>query len=92
MSGAAKAERLEIRMTRNQKKLLRRAAALEGRTLADFIVCSAQEAARRAIEQGEPIRLSTRDRTAFVAALMNPPVLTERLASALDRYRHLFAS
>ena len=91
MNTAVRRERLEARVTRDQKKLLQQAAKLQGRTVTDFIVSSAQEAARRVIEEREVIRLSTHDREVFVASLLEPPVLTGRLASALDRYRHLFA-
>ena len=90
MNGAARTHRLEARVTKDQKKLLQQAAKLHGRTVTDFIVSSAQEAARRAIEEREVIRLSAQDREAFVASLLNPPVLKGQLASALDRYRHLF--
>ena len=91
MNPGARTQRLEARVTSDQKKLLQHAAKLQGRTVTDFIVSSAQEAARRVIEEREVMRLSAQDREAFVASLLNPPVLTGRLASALDRYRHLFA-
>ena len=39
--------RLEVRVAAAQKSLLQHAAALSGRTLSEFIVTSAQDAARR---------------------------------------------
>lgn len=91
MNTAVRTERLEARVTRDQKKLLQQAASLQGRTVTEFVVSSAQEAAKRVIEEREVVRLTAKDREAFVASLLNPPVLTGRLASALDQYRHLFA-
>ncbi|MGH6959741.1 MAG: DUF1778 domain-containing protein, partial [Dongiaceae bacterium] len=42
-----RAERLEARISRDQKTLFQRAAELQGRTLTDFVVSSAQDAAVR---------------------------------------------
>ena len=91
MKAALRKERLEARVSRDQKKLFEKAARLQGRTVTDFVVTSAQEAATRILQEHEVIALSTRDREAFVAALLNPPLLRGRLANALERYRHLFA-
>ncbi|HUA63881.1 MAG TPA: DUF1778 domain-containing protein [Verrucomicrobiae bacterium] len=46
---AGKAERLEARITSAQKEILQRAAEIEGRTLTDCVVSSAQAAAMRVI-------------------------------------------
>lgn len=88
---STRTERLEARLTRDQKKLFRDAARLQGRTITDFVVTSAQEAATRLVQEQAVLKLSALDREAFVAALLNPPVLRGRMARALDRYRHLFA-
>ena len=49
-SGRTRAERLEARVTAEQKSLIERAAALQGRTVTDFVLTGVQDAARRAIE------------------------------------------
>jgi uncharacterized protein (DUF1778 family) len=90
MNAAVRKERLEARITSSQKRLLQRAAKLQGRSLTEFVVSSAQEAAARVLQERDVIRLSTRDREAFVSSLLKPPALSGRLANALDRYRHLF--
>ena len=38
--------------------MLKRAAELQGRTMTDFVVSAVQDAAQRAIEQAEVIRLA----------------------------------
>ena len=90
-ASASRQERLEARVTREQKRLFQRAAELEGRTMTDFIVSSAQEAAVRTIRERTAMTLSERDREVFVAALLTPTVPTGRLAKAAKRYKRLLA-
>ena len=45
--GRTRAERLETRVTAEQKRLIERAAALQGRTVTDFVLTSVQDAAQR---------------------------------------------
>lgn len=79
--------RLEARVSTAQKNLLQQAAALSGRTLSEFVVASAQEAARRVIADHESIRLSREEQVAFVQALLNPPAPNARLKRAAKAYR-----
>jgi uncharacterized protein (DUF1778 family) len=81
-----KAERLEARLTPDLKELLLRAAALEGRSLSDFVVDAAATAARNLIQEYEIIRLSRRDQEAFVKAMMNPPKANRKLKEAARWY------
>lgn len=85
--GRTRAERLEARVTAEQKSLIERAAALQGRTLTDFVLTSVQDAARRAIEEHHQLALSVRDGEAFVDALMNPQPVNDRLRDTVRRYR-----
>lgn len=79
--------RLEARVSPLQKSLFQQAAALSGRTLSEFVVASAQEAATRVIEAHELIRLTRAEQEAFVSALLNPPAPNERLQRAAFEYR-----
>lgn len=83
----ARAERLEARVTAEQKTLIERAAALQGRTVTDFVLTSVQDAARRAIEEHQQLELSVRDSEAFVDALLNPKPVNGRLRETVRRYR-----
>ncbi len=85
--GRARSERLETRVTAEQKTLIERAAALQGRTITDFVLTSVQEAARRAIEEHRQLELSIRDSDAFVDALLNPKPVNDRLRETVRRYR-----
>lgn len=48
-SRRARGERLETRVSTDQKHLIEHAASLQGRSITDFVLASVQEAARRAI-------------------------------------------
>ena len=82
-------ERLEARITAEQKALIQRAADLQGRTLTDFVIASVQDAARRTIEDMEVIRLNAADSRAFAEALLAPPKPNRALREAAKRYRAL---
>lgn len=86
-SGRTRAERLEARVTVEQKSLIERAAALQGRTVTDFVLMSVQDAARRAIEEHDRLALSIRDSEVFVDALLNPKPVNDRLRDTVRRYR-----
>jgi len=85
--GRRRAQRLETRVTAEQKTLIEHAAALQGRTVTDFVLTSVQDAARRAIEQHQQLELSVRDSQAFVDALLNPKRVNARLRDTVRRYR-----
>ncbi|HMK88005.1 MAG TPA: DUF1778 domain-containing protein [Methylocystis sp.] len=82
-------ERLETRVTADQKNLIERAAALQGRSVTDFVLSSVQDAARRAIEEHQRLELSLRDSEAFVSALLDPQPVNERLRETVRRYRQM---
>lgn len=82
-----RSERLETRVTVDQKNLIEHAAALQGRTVTDFVLTSLQDAARRAIEDHQRLDLSVRDSKAFVDALISPQPVNDRLRETVKRYR-----
>lgn len=84
---STKTARLEARITAQQKALFLRAAELTGRSLTDFVVASAQDTASRTVREHEAMRLSARDRDAFVTALLTPTAPSARLRQAVRRYR-----
>src|ERR1039457_1879325 len=81
--------RLEARLPNDVHALLKRAAEIEGRTLTDFVVSAAREAACRTIEATEIIRLSVEDQRQIAEALLNPPEPTRALKKAFQRRREL---
>lgn len=79
-------ERVEARVTREQKDLFERAAALERRSMTDFVTASAQEAAMDIISRHAVLQLSRRDQQTFIEGLLNPPAPNEALRAATMRY------
>ncbi len=79
---ATRSERIEARTTPDILAVLRHAAAMEGRSLSDFVVTAAERAARQAIEEAQVIRLSAEDQRRFVEALLDPPAATPAMARA----------
>jgi uncharacterized protein (DUF1778 family) len=80
-------ERLEARIGADKKSLLRSAAELSGRTLTDFVISSAYEAAVRVIQEYQQLRLSVKDRDVFVQALLSPTNPSNKLLKAARKYK-----
>ena len=81
--------RLEARIAPDALAVVKRAAELQGRSVSDFVVAAAQEAAHRAIEETQIIRLSVEDQRRFAEALINPPEPNEALRRAFEHHRRL---
>lgn len=84
--------RLEARISTDLHALLKRAAELQGRTMTDFVVAAVQDAAHRAIDQTDVIRMALADQECFAQALLTPPAPTPALERAFARRRKLLRS
>jgi uncharacterized protein (DUF1778 family) len=82
--------RLEARLPVNVHKLIKRAAEIQGRTLTDFVVASAHDAACRTIEKAELVRLSVKAQQRLARAILKPPSPVPALRRAFQRRRALF--
>jgi uncharacterized protein (DUF1778 family) len=82
-----KIERLEARVTREQKRIIAHAAELRGTSVTDFVVVSAQQAAAETIKDLETLSLRDEARNAFVKALLNPPAPNAAAKAAARRYK-----
>jgi uncharacterized protein (DUF1778 family) len=89
-SETATIARLEARLPNQVMVRLKRASEIQGRTLTDFVVAAADEAACRAIEQAEIIRLSLEGQRQIAAAILNPAAPTKAWKKAAKRHRDLF--
>lgn len=83
--------RLEARISPDMLSVVKRAAEIQGRSVSDFVVAAAQEAAQRTIEETAIIRLSIEDQRALVDAILNPPEPNDALRKAADAYKRLVA-
>jgi uncharacterized protein (DUF1778 family) len=80
-------ERLQIRIDNESKSKIEQAASYCHKTISDFVVDVATEAANRIIEERTRITLSDRDWASFMEALENPPEPNEALKAAYKRYK-----
>ncbi|HEY8283205.1 MAG TPA: DUF1778 domain-containing protein [Chloroflexota bacterium] len=86
----SKSARLQARLSPKQQALLARAAALEGRTVSQFVLTHAQAAAQRTITEHRTLALSERDSRAFAEALLAPWSPDEELRDTIRRMRDTF--
>lgn len=95
MSSSAKATgtlrtrnaRLELRVTIEQKRQITRAAAIQGRSVTDFVVTALQDAAKRALDEQHVIQLNQKDSEFFARMLLDPPPVSERMRESVRLYR-----
>jgi uncharacterized protein (DUF1778 family) len=83
----ARTYRFDARLNEEQKLLIQRAADLEGRTMTDFVLHSAESAAERTIERRSMLILTARETEAFVNAILDPPNPGTALRKAAREYR-----
>jgi uncharacterized protein (DUF1778 family) len=88
-SDGNRSARLETRVNPAVLALLKRAAGLQGRTVSDFVVAAAQEAAQRTIEHAQLIQLTAEEQERFVDLLLNPPALPAALKRAQRAHARL---
>lgn len=81
--------RIEARIAPDALAIVKRAAEIQGRSVSDFVVAAAQEAANRTIEETQIVRLSVEDQRAFAEAILNPPEPAPALRRAFRRHHEL---
>lgn len=81
--------RFEARIETDVHAAIRRAAEIQGRTMSDFVVSAAREAAQRAIADAEVIRLSVAESERFAHAILTPAEPVEALKRAVDLHDQL---
>ena len=82
-----KMDRIDIRVTREQKEMLARAAVLSGVSMSSFLVANALAEARKVVSKSERITLSAQDRDLFYSILTNPPKPNKNLVRLMRNYR-----
>ena len=85
-TGAAnRDDRIELRTTKEEKRLLAAAAAYERLDVTSFIMRKALPAAREVVDRAERIVLSQRDTKRVLELLAKPPKPTRALLAAARR-------
>jgi uncharacterized protein (DUF1778 family) len=88
-SALKKRERLEARVSTVQKRLINKAAALQGRSVSDFVVSTLDKEARKIVHDFEALEFSLKEKEAFAMALELPPMPNKNLTTAFERLAQL---
>lgn len=81
----AREDRIELRATREEKRLLATAAAYERLDVTGFIMRTVLPAAREVVDRAERTVLTERDTVRILELLENPPKPTPALMAAARR-------
>jgi uncharacterized protein (DUF1778 family) len=82
MSTAPQNLRLDVRLDESRKRLIEQAADLLGQTVSAFTVSTLVREAEAVVARFGTLRLTDRDRDAFLSAIDKPPKPSDRLAKA----------
>ena len=88
---APRDQRLDARVTREEKEMIETAASLSGASASDFIRMATREAALNTIREHEVLTLNEEAKRVFVEALLNPPTPSEKAIAAARRMKEEIA-
>jgi uncharacterized protein (DUF1778 family) len=80
-------ERLDARVTRDEKEMIETAASLSGTSASDFIRMATRQAALNTIREHEVLTLNEQEKRVFVEALLNPPGPNQKAIEAARRLK-----
>jgi uncharacterized protein (DUF1778 family) len=83
---ARRPDRISLRLGRDAKRKLERAAAYADKTVTDFVLDVALQSAEALVRQHEVITLTAAEWERFQAMLLNPPEANKRLKKALAEH------
>jgi uncharacterized protein (DUF1778 family) len=86
---STRSARIEARIAPDALSVVKRAAEIQGRSISDFVVAAAQDAARRTIAETEMVRLSLADQEKFAEAILSPKRPNAALKRAFEKRRQL---
>ncbi|OSL45913.1 toxin-antitoxin system, antitoxin component, ribbon-helix-helix fold protein [Escherichia coli H605] len=82
---AVKKQRIDLRLTDDDKSLIEEAAAISNQSVSQFMLNSASQRAAEVIEQHRRVILNEESWTRVMDALSNPPSPGEKLKRAAKR-------
>ena len=87
LSSPSQTTTIEIVLPQDRKKILEKAATLEGLSLSEYLLKIATEIAEQSLLKTESITLSEKDWEIVTSAINNPPELNSALKTAINRYK-----
>lgn len=85
---ALKKQRIDLRLTDEDKKMIEEAAAMTNQTITQFLVSSASERAAEVIEQHRRLVLNEASWNRVMDAIENPPAPNDKLKLAAKRLQN----
>lgn len=82
---ALKKQRIDLRLTEDDKKMIEEAAAMTNQSISQFMVSTASERAAEVIDQHRRLVLSEASWNMVMDAISNPPAPNDRLKRAAKR-------
>lgn len=86
---ALKKQRIDLRLTDDDKSIIEEAAAMSNQSITQFMVSSASERAVKVIEQHRRLVLSEESRNLVMDAISNPPAPNDKLKRAANRLKSM---
>jgi uncharacterized protein (DUF1778 family) len=86
---ALKKQRIDLRLTDDDKTIIEEAAALSNQTITQFMLSSASERAAEVIEQHRRLVLSEESWNLVMDAISNPPQPNDKLKRATKRLQDM---
>lgn len=86
---AARSHRIEARISALGLRMIKRAAEIQGRSISEFVVKAAEEAADKTIKDLHMIEVTLDHQDAFMAAILNPPKRAPIWDRARETHRRL---
>jgi len=87
MITAVKTERLEARVPVTLKRMIQRAADLQGRSLTDFVIACLGQSAHQTVRDYETMRLTAEESLRVSKLLIHPPAPNAALKKAFSLHR-----
>lgn len=88
----AKTARLDARLPQSVLDLIKTAADLQGRSLSEFVIGSAREAAERTLQEQAHLELSLDDQVRFAKAMLSPQTVAPAMRRAARTHAVLVKS
>lgn len=89
MSATLKKERIDLRLTNDDKSLIEDAAALSNLTISQFMLASASRRAEEVIEEHRRMKLNETSWNLVMDAISNPPAPNAKLRNAARRLQDM---
>ncbi|WMY76606.1 DUF1778 domain-containing protein [Buttiauxella selenatireducens] len=86
---ALKKQRIDLRLTDDDKNMIEEAAAMSNQTITQFMVTSASERAAEVIDQHRRLVLNEESWNQVMDAISNPPAPNARLKRAAKRLQNM---